>query len=430
MSIVSISFWACQEEITGDTDPSLASKTENVLLATNSIKDQLASKVAKNIAASLGDPMVLDFMKEKANERFDGDFNFLIENTKDESLNVGFDDVNKRSRSFGSIVSGINLSDKRLSDTVDSFLDSIARFHPLLQVFVPEFSEENFRTQGTDYLVAYIPRKIKNGVIPAYDKNGNYHELSSTEIPEIPVIVIKENERVTAIPKGNNASNRILDCPILAGAIFENDYNSYYYTEDVYYSQNLCIGGGGPVDGAPVNPTCDRDSNSGKDRLNRLKFNSMQDFRDVNEWFDGGQEIEVTITFAISNGNISSVKKFWTGSDSDFKDCGLFNCNTQWFYLGNAEIVTWNPTTYGDAMLYVWIEKDPGDPIELSNTFSSSFPGVGGAPGTNFSTTVKQTITDEDDELGEAIVEYCDQTTGDGNEYNSVVGRIRFKVKQ
>jgi hypothetical protein len=81
-------------------------------------------------------------------------------------------------------------------------------------------------------------------------------------------------------------------------------------------------------------------------------------------------------------------------------------------------------------MLYVWIEKDPGDPIELSNTFSSSFPGVGGAPGTNFSTTVKQTITDEDDELGEAIVEYCDQTTGDGNEYNSGVGRIRFNVKQ
>jgi hypothetical protein len=45
----------------------------------------------------------------------------------------------------------VNLSDKRLSGTVDGFLDSIARFHPLLQVFVPEFSEENFRTQGTDY---------------------------------------------------------------------------------------------------------------------------------------------------------------------------------------------------------------------------------------------------------------------------------------
>jgi hypothetical protein len=423
--------WSCQEELTGNSDPPLQILAENELLKTSSLKDELASKVAKNIAASLQDPSVLDFMKEKTNLQFDGDFNFLIENTKDESLNTGFDDVNKRSRSFGSIVSGVNLSDKRVSGTVDGFLDSIARFHPLLQVFVPEFSEENFRIQGTDYLVAYIPRKIENEIIPAYDKDGNYHELSSTERPEIPVIVIKENERVTAIPKGNNASNRILDCPILAEAIYENDYNSYYYTEDVYDSQNLCIGGGGTGGGGPIEgSSCDRNLNSGKDRLNRLKFNSMQDFRDVNEWFDGGQEIEVTITFAISNGNISSLKKFWTGSDSDFKDCGLFNCNTQWFYLGNAEIVTWTLSTYGDAMLYVWIEKDPGDPIELSNTFSSTFPGTGGAPGSTFSTTVKQTITDEDDELGEAIVEYCDQTTGEGYEYNSGVGRIRFNVKQ
>jgi hypothetical protein len=423
--------WSCQEGLTGDSDPPLQILAENELLKTSSLKDELASKVAKNIAASLKDPSVLDFMNEKAKLQFDGDLNFLIENTKDESLNTGFDDVNKRSRSFGSIVSGVNLSDKRVSGTVDGFLDSIARFHPLLQVFVPEFSEENFRIQGTDYLVAYIPRKIENGIIPAYDKDGNYHELSSTERPEIPVIVIKENERVTAIPKGNNASNRVLDCPILAEAIYENDYNSYYYTEDVYDSQNLCIGGGGTGGGGPIEgSSCDRNLNSGKDRLNRLKFNSMQDFRDVNEWFDGGQEIEVTITFAISNGNISSLKKFWTGSDSDFKDCGLFNCNTQWFYLGNAEIVTWTLSTYGDAMLYVWIEKDPGDPIELSNTFSSTFPGTGGAPGSTFSTTVKQTITDEDDELGEAIVEYCDQTTGEGYEYNSGVGRIRFNVKQ
>jgi hypothetical protein len=235
---------------------------------------------------------------------------------------------------------------------------------------------------------------------------------------------------VTAIPKGNNASNRILDCPILAGAIYENDYNTYYYTEDVYDSQNLCIGCGGPVDGAPVNPTCDRDNNSGKDRLNRLKFNSMDLFREVNEWFDGGQEIEVTIIFAIPNGNISSLKKFYTGSDSDFKACGLFNCETQWFYLGNTEIVTWEPATYGNAMLYVWLEKDSGDPIELSNAFSSTFPSSSGGPSTTVSTTVKQTITDEDDELGQAIVEYCDQTSGEGYEYNSSGARMRFNVRQ
>lgn len=423
---------SCQEEISGDSTPSELLQQDRLMTEENSLKDYLASKVAMNIASSIGDPNVLDFMKKKADEKFDGDYNFLIERSKDESLGKIDDDSNKRLTTFGSVVSGFAPSDKRVLLQTNDFLDSLAKFHPLLQVFIPEFSEENHRIHGTDYLVAYVPRNMENNVIPAYDKSGNYYELSSINQPEVPVIVVSENERVTVISKDFKPNSKILTCPIIADAIYENDDYYYYNTKDVYDSQNLCVGDGGDgnIDGAPVDPSCDRDSNNSKDKLNRLKFNSMEDFRAINEWFDGGQEIEVTITFAKANGNLTKVKKFFTGADRDFKDCGVFNCDPVWFDLGDAEILSWDETIYGSAMLYVWIEKDPGNPIEISNSFTSTFPSTSGGPSTSITTSVKQTITDEDDELGEAIVEYCDMTTGEGYEYNATGARMRFNVRQ
>jgi hypothetical protein len=74
--------WSCQEEISGNPDPHLLAETEKVKLVRSTVKDVLASKVAKNIAASMGDSEVLFFMTKKADEQFDDDFNFLIEAAK------------------------------------------------------------------------------------------------------------------------------------------------------------------------------------------------------------------------------------------------------------------------------------------------------------------------------------------------------------
>lgn len=418
--------WSCQEELAGDVDPDRQAQLVQNQLQTNGIKDKLASKIAQNLAASLDNPLVLDFIKTKADEKFDGDFNFLIEATRDEALATSDADNNKRTTTFGAVVAGVDGSNKRSLEDANSMLDSLAAFYPLAQVFIPEFSSENFRTSGQDYLVAYIPISYDD-VIPAYDKDGNLHELSSEVEPTVPVIVIKENERLTVIPKENNTSSRVLTCPILADAVFSNTSNNYYNTGDVYDSQNLCIGdsGGGSGSGS----SCDRDSNTSKDKVYRMKFNDMAALRHANEWFDGGQELELTITFAQPNGAITNAKKFWAGSDSDFKDCGVFNCNTQWFYLGDSEVVTWNESTYGNAMSYIWIEKDSGNTTEISSSFTTTFKLPNGG---SSSTTIgaKASSTDESEELAVWIVEYCDSTTGNGYEYGGSGAYIKWNVRQ
>lgn len=132
---------SCQEELIGETDPSVLQSTESEISYSSTLKDQLASKVAKNIATSLVHPGVVDFLRTKASERIDGDFNFLIELNRNESIGTSSKDINKRTRTFGSIIAGADPISKRTAN-VEDLLDSIARIHPLLQVYMPEFSDE------------------------------------------------------------------------------------------------------------------------------------------------------------------------------------------------------------------------------------------------------------------------------------------------
>jgi hypothetical protein len=215
--MIAFGVFACQEGMSEDPEPSLLLKTANEVSQVSSVKDKLASRVAQNIAASLEDPLVLDFMKEKANLQFDGDYNFLVVMNADETLTTSSANSSKITITFGSIISVLNRSSSRTSEDAESFMDSISRFHPLLQVYVPELSDEINFTETEDYLVAYAPSPRENGVIPAYDKDGNYFELSADEVPSRPVIVISENERITAIPKNPGVGDRVMfECPMLA----------------------------------------------------------------------------------------------------------------------------------------------------------------------------------------------------------------------
>jgi len=67
-----------------------------------------------------------------------------------------------------SIVSGVNLSDKGFQGQGWPFLIPIASSIPFCKSCSWNFPEENFRTQRWQILGSLIPRKIENGVIPAY----------------------------------------------------------------------------------------------------------------------------------------------------------------------------------------------------------------------------------------------------------------------
>jgi len=89
----------------------------------------------------------------------------------------------------------------------------------------------------------------------------------------------------------------------------------------------------------------------------------------------GGQELKDNY-ISIPNEIFLVLKKFYTGSDSDFKACASVQLRkTQWFYLGNTEnCYLGNQRPMEMRLLYVWLEKDSGDPIELSNCISFNIP--------------------------------------------------------
>jgi len=437
---------SCQENIEEVSPVNEIEEETNLIV--NGVKDQLAAKVAQNLAKSLSKPEVRSFIKEKTLDRFDGDYNFLIEFSKNEQLSVS-KNGRTTSLSFGDILEGSGDNPQGRSSST-GLLDSLSAIYPLLQVALPELQDENAETWAVETetpLVAFIPTDLdasdEDAIIPAYDYEGNQYALSATEEPSELVIVLSENERLMVFEKeGNSINGRtqaypvIDECPIIQSPYYENDQNLYYLRSDVYAEINQCTGGGGCCyggggsgggTGGSGTTTCDRDRKSGKDRLHRMIFNSMTQFKRVNEWFDGGQDIEVTIFFGQANGAMAKVTKAFSGKDKDFKDCGLFDCDPEWFGLGDAEVVTWDKDIYGSAMLYSWIEKDGGSTIELNSGFSSTFDNDDGSKTTQ-TFSVKNTIQDKDDTMGESVVEYCDNTDGDGYTYNT--GRIKFQVRQ
>jgi hypothetical protein len=437
---------SCQEN-KDDVNPINEIKEETNLIV-NVVKDHLAAKVAQNLAKNLSSIEVRNFVKEKALDRFDGDYNFLIGVTKNHQIRVS-ENGRTSSLSFGDIIAGTN-SNSASRTTSSLLLDSLSTYYPLLQVAIPNLTNsnvENWQTESETPLVAFVPSDYETShIIPAYDLDGNYYELDATKEPDQLTIVISENERLMVFKKESNVTNGrsaqdypVIDqCPIMQEAYFDDDLNRYYLRSSVYNEINKCIiarlpsfpprspgGPGGGTGGSTI--TCDRDRKSGKDRLHRMIFNTMKNYRDVNEWFDGGQDIEVTIFFGQVNGAIVKVTKAFSGRDKNFKNCGIFKCYPEWFGLGNAEVVTWDKDIYGSAMLYSWVEKDGGSTVELNSSFSATFENDDGSKTTQ-TFSVKNTIQSQDDFMGESVVEYCDNTDGDGYTYNT--GKIKFQVRQ
>ena len=93
------------------------------------------ARLAQNLAASLVNSEVRNFLKEKTVQQFDGDYNFLIENSKEDQITTT---SNGRTESvtFGQLLAGASSnSSARQSAT---FLDSLSELYPLLQVAIPE----------------------------------------------------------------------------------------------------------------------------------------------------------------------------------------------------------------------------------------------------------------------------------------------------
>lgn len=164
----------------------------------------------------------------------------------------------------------------------------------------------------------------------------------------------------------------------------------------------------------------------------------MSTLNQVRQWFEGKLEITCVITYtdrsgADGNPQVNQLTKKWVVKAPDLKDCGLFpGCETIWYDLDNVEVITWQDEYHGRAMHYMWIEEDGGNEIKHQINFNNEYQTDDPDDPEEETTTIQiQTnikISERDDLLGESIVEYCDQTTDEGEQYNT--GKLKFNIHQ
>lgn len=139
--------------------------------------------------------------------------------------------------------------------------------------------------------------------------------------------------------------------------------------------------------------------------------------------------MRVTILFGASVNSVSQttkimdIKKGWLRENPLFGPYELLN------YTADLDIITWQTGNHGINMSYIYSEIDgeSSGSRNFSTTFEYEDPDDPGSTITaNASATIPFNTSDAD--LGADIVEYCDDTDGEGHEYKT--GRVLFKVRQ
>ena len=418
---------ACNDDLNNDFDLEDNSSLYNVEPIPDSDQDILAYAVTQRLANSLTVPEVRDFVKKEIVQQFDGDYDALLMKIKDKKLTF-----NKNGRTssvtFGEILNLNNVTTKNQRNQDTSL--NIESTSPLLQISIPELQGANADSWNTGNevpLIAYVPEKIKNDIIPAYDTAGNYIPLSASTPPNRLVIVVSQNERVYALENKlfDNNARRECDMYQRMNPVLETERYRYVLTDDYYEAQNFCqpisskppTGGGG----GNSNSNCDRDRKNGKDQLVKMKFRNLTAFRNAREgWYDNRMEIRCYIFLSDKDGNLSTLVKPLTRRESKFKDCGLFSgCKATWVDM-STEIVTWDKAEYGNRMKYMWIEHDgKGNTINSEISLNTKFTDEDTKRETNITSKTTLTYNSDDYLLGDSMVEYCDNTDGEGYQYST-----------
>ncbi|MGB3180427.1 MAG: DUF3103 family protein [Cyclobacteriaceae bacterium] len=367
--------------------------------------------LAQSLAVALQSSKTRHFVKNKIDERFDGDANFLFALEKDQPL--GGD--NARSLTFSQALFGAGEANSR---TMQQLKDD-----PLLQIALRKAPgvTKDWNPDNEHPIVVYLPYATNTDQIsslPAFDQEGNYFAFDVTTFPTEPILVISHNERVKPVSRSmidklraqrHNGQTAPDDgCLMDAEPILVTEEDYYYTTGDLY-----CGGqGGGYVPGGLNGGTgtqsdCDRDDTELYDHISRVKFINMKELNDAEWYFHGAPEVYFFVFTGSSQGHLQSFQKFIPKVDhSEWKDCPILSdCYTEWHYP-DLEVMYWDKATFGETIKYQWFEQDLGDPIKFSTTYSTKLDD-----GTNMTLSFEVTISDKDFNLGHSIVNFCEDAT-------------------
>lgn len=159
---------------------------------------QLKKEFSKALAKVLGENQeIREFIKKEALKRFDNDYDVLYLLIKDEKLDNGF-----------------TLEKLLLQYIKPELLKEVEDKIPTLTIYIPELPMNSFSadTWDTNKETPFVGVRVKyDSDVPLYSATGEESIIFGGQIPTYPVLVVKENERITvgnSIPSSRKIESR------------------------------------------------------------------------------------------------------------------------------------------------------------------------------------------------------------------------------
>lgn len=432
-------------------------------------KTQAREIFSKALAVTIAnDREVKDFLVKKAKEQFNGDFEVLYLMVKDERM--GRATLAQKLEFY---------YQKYYKDELprNFFSDEIVKADPYMTLYIDELYFRNPELLANPVTVAFQTAEIDDTQVEYYDgynADGKLVKVTSYESKDA-IFGVKENERIVLLDKKTLTSingNTIKDflffppptdpCDDLLNAIVAlftqavitgNDFLIVQVMELNELYQCICLGdcddpdsdGDGIPDneddcpdewgpasnnGCPepvgcIEPAgCDRTIRDDKDEIYKFKFTNCASYSSTSELFEGKREMRASITYAYldlgGTAQTSTILKAGSFSKGTLRNANFWGTctSTKWVTV-NWETFNWDYCTHGEQIYIYWYEKDSGD---AQGSFSIGFTFTLGPVSVPVNLTLP--ITNQDDELGGSLVQYCDPANGSGSLYNT--GNINF----
>ncbi|EDP94789.1 thrombospondin type 3 repeat-containing protein [Kordia algicida OT-1] len=472
-----ISFIACSEDpvinstsdevITQKERPSSGGNLVYSDLGSTYSKTQARTIFAKTLATAIsGNREIKEFIYNEAATQYNGDYEVLYVMVKDRNIGgVPFHQLlndTARNLQYAQEV------------TPDFFSNEILKADPKLTIFLEERYFNNVQAYDMPVNVGVQPAEIREAQssgYTAFKEDGS--EFVVTDYSQDTVLMgIKENERIELfnVNTFNTTDGRHI-AKFLSGPLcntFLQHIIQLFFTAIINGDQYLiiqvtklydiyrciCLGdcgdpdadgdgvpdaedecpneagpasnNGCPEDPEPdcVAPNCHRTTFDKKDEIYKFKFNNCSAYSSTSELFEGKREMRAVVVYSymdpVTNTVISTdIKKAGSFSKGSLRDANFWGtCQSTKWVTTNWETFNWDYCTHGEQIKIFWYEEDPGQ----WGTFNLTVKFKLGPVDVNSSLDIP--LKNNDDILGESVVQYCDAATGSGTLYNT--GSIQF----
>ena len=376
---------------------------------TNALQNSFAKILSSAIKA---EPELRDFLKQESIKQFDGDYDVLYQMVKDKQVN--------KSGSFHDILA-------RYATASD--LAAIEQGSPLLTIFIPDlpggFTPTTWAASSQIPIVAICLRG--DNKVPFYNVDGTQGVFQPGEVPVVPTLVVKQNERVVATSSLQRENSQEL-------YFFRNDTFTYKFGDKAFDGIHpeaahrptsiSRVGHGSTFDlkvlqaynenGADPNVRWQRDyvyyginatTTSGpldrnyREYVKSMKFSAsafglMSDQSEDPKtqtssfpvmqgipWTDGRFELRVSVFLNAKNGLGSEYRRMVSVNPGDLFDV-KYTINTfrvtstsitPKLYISNIDIVPWDLNSYGTAWKFEFYEQDASGSEQYSTSNSSTY---------------------------------------------------------